>query len=405
MEHEAPSTERSPFSRIEAVRETDCDELVDLFLGEAKPVSRFGSADDSVIDSRLDLIVASHLDDADVAFEQFCESISSDSRDSLGCVRHAGAGWVAWVHGRRLMLGERRASISTAVADVARRCERVLVLLPRQDEVGRLIAGLEGLSDPPDSIIILSTIREPDVVASYRQAKSIAALAPRQLPSVRFAIISDDAEFADAALTRLRDTSDRFLGVSIPGRLHIQENNEPATAEPGTTPQDGPTASPDPVDDPAIADAVADFIEQAYEAPEPAESPRMETPAQATLDLLSRFPGLEPIRLSCPGAESVVFGVDASGVLNAVVGGIGTKTTSEPERCLALAEAFVARHAPLLAAVDARLSPGKPVLATHFVSDRYAALAPLIGGRIHLHLAVGVEVQGVTHWGITELAV
>lgn len=415
MEHEAPSTERSPFTRLEAVREADCDALVDLFLGEAEPVNRFAAPErERRTGSRLDLIIANHLDEPDETFDRFCQSVAEASAEKLGCVRHAGAGWVAWVHGRRLALGERRATISTAVADVARRCERVVVLLPRQDEIGRLVAGLNGLSDPPDNIIVLSTSREPDVVATYRQVKSIAALADRQLSLVQACIIGDDRDECESAGSRLTETSERFLEFALPTQVHVLAVRE-------VEGESGPAAAADPLDAPEVDVPVREFMHDAFDAldvPERAarEAPgglATETAAETATtadgksavepDLLSVFPGME--RLDLPGfdCESVRLAMDAGGQVHAFAGGLGGPIGPEGERGLARAEAFLARHAPLLAGFDARLAGGQ--LVPHLVSDRYADLAPLIGGTIRLHLAVRVEVAGRSHWGVSELAV
>lgn len=407
MEHEAPSTERSPFSRIEAVRESDCDELVDLFLGEARPIRHQDSDSDTLTDSRMDLVVSAHLDDPDAALEQFCDSIAGQTRDALGCVRHAGAGWVAWVHGRRLTLGERRTSISTAVADVSRRCPRVLIVLPRQDEVGRLIAGLDGLTDPPDSIIILCTTREPDVVASYRQAKSIAALAPSELERVRFAVVGDHAEQAQSVLTRLTDTADRFLHTFIGGSCHVAKGSDSASAHPELN-----DAAIDRSATPDLRDVRPTGRNEAIEQrPDVTEPPAVE-PMVAEPDPLDRLvrqlPGLDRVRVRVDGAGPVAIALDASGQLHAVVGVFEHTDWAEvhhpqPERALALAEAFIGRHRAVLGGIDHRLESAPPTLIAHVIADRFSALAPLIGGRTHLHLAVAVEVGQITHWGVSEL--
>ncbi|GAB4385603.1 MAG: hypothetical protein Kow0022_12130 [Phycisphaerales bacterium] len=407
MEHEAPSTERSPFSRIEAVRESDCDELVDLFLGETRPMRHQDSDSDTWTDSRLDLVVAAHLDDPDAAFEQFCESIAGQTRDALGCVRHAGVGWVAWVHGRRVALGEHRASISTAVADVSRRCPRVLIVLPRQDEIGRLIAGLDGLADPPDSIIILCTTREPDVVASYRQAKSIAALAPAELERVRFAVVGDDAEQAQSALTRLTDTADRFLHTFIGGSCHVSKG--PGSTRGHTDLND---AAADLLATPESRDATPGGDDGAVEhRADAAETPAVEPVAAETdpLDRLVRqLPGLDRVRVRVDGAGPVAIAVDASGQLHAVVGVFEHADWAEvhhpqPERALTLAEAFIGRHRTVLGGLDHRLESAPPTLIPHVIADRFSTLSPLIGGRTRLHLAVAVQVGQSTHWGVSEL--
>lgn len=423
MEHEIQGVDRSAFSRLESVREADCDALVDLFLGDAAPVHRHDPDEGGPGGpggpggSRLELVVAAHLDEPDHAFEQFCTSVGARAGESLGCVRHAGAGWVAWVHGRRVTLGERRASIATAVSDVARRCRRVVVLLPRQDEIGRLVAGLEGLSDPPDAIIVLSTTREPDVVASYRQIKSIAALSPRQLHLVEVCMIADDRAAAQAALTRLRDTSDRFLGEAVHGSIHTPlQVADPAPEAPSCDPLESPdndmtrNGSAGESHGPAARES-APTVEQnpcpapqATATPAAAESAPNPSPTMTERDLLAMLPGVEPVGLRCPEAPGVSFGVDRQGRLHALGGGVDGACTPDAERALLLAEAFVARHAVMLCAVDHRLGD-RPEVHLHLLSDRYAVLAPLIGGRVRLHLAVAVAVGGQRHWGASELAV
>ncbi|KAA0214275.1 MAG: hypothetical protein DYG94_07850 [Leptolyngbya sp. PLA3] len=411
MEHEIKGIERSAFSRLEAVREADCDALVDLFLGDAQPVRRVdpdlgGPTDQG--GSRLELVVAAHLDEPESAFEQFCTSIASRAGQSLGCVRHAGAGWVAWVHGRRLALGDRCASIATAVSDVARRCPRVVVLLPRQDEVGRLVAGLDGLSDPPDAIVVLSTTRESDVVASYRQIKSIAALSPRRLHLVEIGMIADDEVAAQSALTRLRDTSDRFLGEAVSGTIHLPPQvGRPATPAPASDLPDAPDHS-------MLRNGLsgenhressnqASPREDVKPAPVAVAAPAPDARPSGR-DLLAMLPGVEPVGLRCPEAPGVAFGVDRQGRLHAVSGGVDGACSPDMERSLMLAEAFVARHAVVLCAVDHRLG-NQPEVHLHLVSDRYGVLAPLIGGHVHLHLAIGVDVAGQRHWGASELSV
>lgn len=419
MEQEIKGVDRSAFSRLESVREADCDALVDLFLGEAEPVRRLDPDIGGPHDpggSRLELVVAAHLDEPDPAFEQFCTSVGSLPGETLGCVRHAGAGWVAWVHGRRVSLGERRASISTAVSDVARRCRRVVVLLPRQDEIGRLVAGLEGLSDPPDAIIVLSTTRESDVVASYRQIKSIAALSASQLRLVQIGMIADDESAGDAALTRLRDTTERFLGEPVYGRIHmpiLTPDHEPEAPgdDPLDTPANGiprngkpgePSGETSPEPTPRVQAIPAPTTTEPVAAVETAPVPVVA--ALTERDLLAMLPGVEPVGLRCAEAPRVAFGVDRSGRLHAVGGGVEGACTPDVERALMLAEAFVARHAVMLCAVDHRLSD-QPGVDLHLVSDRYAVLAPLIGGRVHLHLAVAVDVGAQRHWGASELAI
>lgn len=421
MEHEIKGVERSAFSRLESVREADCDALVDLFLGEAEPVRRLEPDDGGPTDSggsRLELVVAAHLDEPDLAFEQFCTSVGSRGGQTLGCVRHAGAGWVAWVHGRRVTLGERRASIATAVSDVARHCRRVVVLLPRQDEIGRLVAGLEGLSDPPDAIIVLSTARESDVVASYRQIKSIAALSPRQLHLIEIGMIADDEAAAEAALTRLRDTSDRFLGEAVRGSIHMppqsveSEPQAPAldpleSSDDRIMPRNGLAsekrgeAGPEPTPFEHLHPALTAIPPVAAPATEPAPGSSSEWTGR---DLFTLLPGVEPVGLRCPEAPDVHFGVDRLGRLHAVIGGVDGASPPDVERALMRAEAFVARHAVMLSAVDHRLGD-RPEVHLNLVSNRYAVLAPLIGGRVHLHLAIGIDVGGQRHWGASELAV
>lgn len=403
MEHKTSSTERSPFARLESVCKADVDLLADMFL-DAPSVDERRESDDVAIGSRLDIVLAEHLSDASEAVEQFCAFCSSDAQHPVGCVQHVDTGgWSAWIHGQQIRLGQQRATIRTAVSDVARRCERVLVLLPRQDEIGRLIAGLEGLTDPPDSIIILSTTSDSDVVASYRQAKSIAAFAPAQLSRLIFAVVGDDDDAARSVLTRLQDTADRFLHAPIRGMCCISHQPEPAEVS-----THGPI---DPTIEPPLQSRLNGV--ESHEADEPGSDPTLEPVVdEDPLDrLVLLVPHVERVRLTCPDSGPVAFGIDGKGRLHAIAGAFEHADWSDvhnthPERALVLAEAYLARHIPVLGLIDRRLEAVSACdVQLHLVSDRYPALAALLGGRLRLHLAVPVSVDERTHWGASELAV
>ncbi len=416
MDTNTPGTEYNALSRLGTVDSGDCDDLADVFLGaspnekpqepqepESDPLDQGWAESDAATEPRvLQLVVGSHLNNADDLFTRLCESQSVDPDRAIGCIQYGPAGWSARLIGRAHRFNGHRASVAHAINQVSAVSDRVNVLLPPHHEIGELIEGLDNLADPPDAIIVLTTAIESDVVAAYRQLKSIASFCPDQLARCEVVMVAHPDEEAHAALDRLLDTATRFLDAPVvgeivaasdSGRASVAEEPEPEdeviheseatdTPEPQTC---EPMPEPTPVPAPAFADSHDDI--------------------ENTL-LASLTRGMELLDLRCPDAPRVVLAVDQVGLVHAFASLLeadGLEPESNPLEALARARAFVARHMPMLAPLDPRVRADAGAPQAHLVSDHFAQLEPCLGTDLRLHLAVPVRVAGQTIWGVSEL--
>jgi len=434
MESNGSSTEYSTISRLGEVDPEECDALADVFLGTpvSDPTPDEEAGDEHEVGSRprvLQLVVGSHLTHSDALFSRFCQFESVNPDRAIGCINHVGAGWSARLIGRGHRFNGRRATVAHAIGQVSATADHVNILLPPYREVGQLIDGLDGLSDPPDRIIVLSTADESDVVAAYRQIKSIAAFCREQIERTTVALIDEPGPAAEAALGRLMDTAARFLDARITGLVVPEDASDWAPATDADQPNDAQRAEPE--DGPATAPQAATPDAPSERHPEPKTAPqstpeltmpaRREEPVSTqprsfrTDDPLEAEPrslldtltwDMQRLAFRCPEAAQVVYAVDADGRVHAIAAAsaIGDLDAQpDPLTALSRARAFITRHMPVLAPLhgNIRSDAGPPV--AHLVSARFADLAPWTESDIRLHLAVPVQTAGRTVWGVSEL--
>ncbi len=415
MDTNGSGTDYNALSRLGTVDSGDCDDLADVFLGpspaedatdpKSDPLDEGWAQTPAATEPRvLQLVVGSHLKNADDLFARLCESQSVDPDRAIGCIQYGPAGWSARLIGRTHRFNGHRASVAHAINQVSAVSDRVNVLLPPHHEIGELIEGLDNLADPPDAIIVLTTAIESDVVAAYRQLKSIASFCPDQLARCEVVMIAEPDEEATAALDRLLGTAARFLEAPVVGQII-------AASDPGQTSAPAPDV-PEPRQE-VIAESeatAAPDVETSEPMPEPTPVPAptfadSHDDAETTL-LASLTRDMELLDLRCPDAPRVVLAVDQVGRIHAFASMIeaqGLETESSPLEALARARAFVARHMPMLAPLDPRVRAEAGTPQTHLVSDHFAQLEPCLGTDIRLHLAVPVRVAGQTIWGVSEL--
>ncbi len=455
MEPNGFDTEFSALSRLGDVDPEECDALADVFLGEpTKKVFEIDPmesdlADDSSPGSTtppriLQLVVCSHLADAEDYFETFCHAASVEPIRSIGCVKHAGTGWSAQLIGRGHRFNSRRASVAAAMRQVADAADEVNVSLPPHHEIGLLIDGLEGLNDPPDAIVVLTTPVESDVVAAYRQIKSIATFSPDMLERVRVALIADDEQQAHQPLGRLVETAARFLQVQLDSQVivpphrtndseddmaHLTDQDDaiethnqlPSEARRALNPEFQPSLPNDALieDDHAKQNEARPQVETVTSAApedlqpqpqpqsnEPAKntSCAVEPPSRSLCSVLTSDMAILQVR--CPEAPHVVLAVDAAGRMHAFASVHTTddmQAQPEPLAALTRARAFAARHLPVLVTLDERIRSDAGTPVGHLVSDRFAALEPCLNADLHLHLVVPVKTNSQTVWGVSEL--
>jgi hypothetical protein len=399
METNGSGTEYNTMSRLGEVDPDECDALADVFLGVAP-----GRRSDEDLDADepaprprvLQLVIGSHLADADALFARLCRSESVDPDRAVGCIHHVGPGWSARLIGCGHRFNGRRATVAHAMNQVSAAADRVNILLPPHREVGQLIDGLDGLADPPDSVVVLATADESEVVAAYRQIKSIAAFGRAQLERTRVVLVDEPGPEAEAALRRLTDTATRFLDAPIPGVVLPRDEQ------------------PEPLEPPAVDASGADPLDA--EPSEPADKPEPEPDARAATDgdaapedeslLATIAPGLTVLKFRCPEAPGVVLAVDEAGLVHAIAatGPLGDLDGQpDPLTALTRARAFVARHMPVLEPLDPRIRSAAGAPVAHLVSDRFGALEPCLRTDLRLHLVVPVRAGGRTVWGVREL--
>jgi len=440
MDTNGSSTDFNALSRLGAVDSGECDALADVFLGSS-PAEQTGEPESDSIESAwsdrqepveprvLNLVVGSHLNNPDDLFTRLCESQSVDPDRAVGCIQYGPAGWSARLIGRAHCFNGHRASVAHAISQVSEISDRVNVLLPPHHEVGELIKGLDNLSDPPDAIIVLATSIESDVVSAYRQLKSIASFCPEQLARCEVVMIATPDEEAEAALSRLLETADRFLNAPLTGRIIVESGDVESGDDEVSMDDDSETEAPMPGDSASesgpetlvqtqesIPEPVLEVADEPIHEPtdEPIDEPTP-VPAPAFADsgddddntLLSRLTqSMDRLDVRSPDAPRVILAIDQNGQVHAFASMIETDGL-EPEpnalEALGRACAFIARHMPLLVQMDPRVSANAPPPAGHLVSDHFSQLDPCLGSDLHLHLAVPVRVAGRTIWGVSEL--
>lgn len=411
MESNGSSTEYSTISRLGEVDPEECDALADVFLGQQPAPTaedEGGHEHDSGAKPRvLQLVVGSHLTHAEALFSRFCQFESVNPDRAIGCINHVGAGWAARLIGRGHRFNGRRATVAHAVSQVSATADRVNILLPPYREVGQLIDGLDGLSDPPDRIIILSTADESDVVAAYRQIKSIATFCREQINRTSVVLVDEPGEASDAALRRLVETASRFLDARIEGLVVPEDVSDWSPAPLAAAPESiaetvlEPEMTEHPIERPSTTARAQAPAPAAQRSADPLEAEQRSLLATLTWDMTV-------LGFRCPNAPKVVYALDADGRIHAIasVTAIGDlEAQPDPIASLTRARAFITRHMPVLAPLDRRIRPdaGNPV--AHLVSDRFAELAPCAETDIRLHLAVPVQTAGRTIWGVSELRV
>jgi hypothetical protein len=426
MDTNGSGTDFSALSRLGAVDSGACDDLADVFLGstpsresvepESDPIeSDWAQAVETSQTRVLQLVVGAHLNDADDLFLRLCESQSVDPERAVGCIHYGASGWSARLIGSTHRFNGDRVSVSQAISQVSAVSDRVNVLLPSHNEVGELIEGLDDLADPPDAIIVLTTEVESDVVAAYRQLKSIASFCPAQLARTEVVMVATQGEEAQAAMARLLDTATRFLDASIAGRIIPESGSKytPEIEESVTEPDViGPEEvepevvdQPEPIDSPEPISKTAATESEPTPVPPPAFADPHDDDEHTLLACLTL--GMEILDLRCPDAPRVLLAADASGRIHAFASMIeaeGLEPEPSPLAALTQARAFITRHMPMLAPLEPRVQAGAGLPLTHLVSDHFAHLEPCLGTEIHLHLAVPVRVAGRTIWGVSELS-
>jgi hypothetical protein len=406
MEHTPTNLDRTMMKRFETPRDEECDALADMFLGAAPSAEgRGGNVSRPTVTPDLELVVAHHLEGGSARFAAHCRNLARRHACTVGLVRHAGAGWTAELLDSNDVSPGRRATVGKAIAHIAAHAEHVCVLLPAHDEIGSLVAGLAEHSEPAEAITVLSTSSEGDVVAAYRQIKSIALLGAGLASRVALVVMGADREKCAAAAERIVQTARRFLSLDLRSTVHVEE--EPMYTEHPFDPHDPALVSPDayaPVAEP-VATPATHTDPAAYAPVTPREpQPAGPKPGERGLEALVGVGAALGIR--CPNAPEVVIAVDGLGhlhVIAATFGGPGWAATAEPTLALTLARAFAARHRGVLAAVDARVKADGPAPAAHLVVDRFADAAPILESGLRLHLATIIEVNGSRCFGAAPL--
>lgn len=424
MESNGSSTDYHTISRLGEVDPEECDALADVFLGAPSTEDPSIDEDDSydaqpaVRPRVLQLVVGSHLTHPEALFSRFCQFESVNPDRAVGCISHVGAGWSARLIGAGHRFNGCRATVAHALSQVSATADRVNILLPPYREVGQLIDGLDGLSDPPDRIIILATADESDVVAAYRQIKSIAAFSRERIERTSVVLIDELGETADAALGRLLDTAARFLDAQIQGAVIPEDASDwtPAAETEASIDDDAFDDQP-PEPEPPQAPAQAEIEAMPQPAPQPAASDdhqpapvaaRTADPLEAdSRSLLATMTcGMTILGFRCPDAPQVVYAIDDAGRIHAIASTADTGDLAaqpDPLTALTRARAFICRHMPVLGPLDGRIRPDAGTPVAHLVSERFADLGPCLDADIRLHLAVPVQTGGRTIWGVSEL--
>lgn len=407
MEHNPTHLNRALLNRFEIPRDAECDALADLFLGSASPATPPPAANTNT----LELVVALHLTDGRERFAAHCRRQAAINQLPIGCVEHVGAGWAADLVGPGSTPSRgRRATVGKAIAHIAAHAARVCVLLPAHDEVGSLIAGLSDLTQPADQITVLCSTDEGEIVASYRQIKSIAILCPKHISRLTLAVMGKDPERCRSTIDRIERTARQFLSLELRCTVLVEE--EPVYTEQHFDPHDPAQVSIDayaPVTPPPHQPA-APPIAPHVPAPAPAPAPyhnayNRGAPTDRGLEAL--VGAVTALAVRCPSAPEVTIAVDAEGrlhVIAATFAGPGWNPSTDPVAALTLARAFAARHRGVLSALDPRVTPTAGAPEAHLVVNHFADAAPILESGLRLHLATIIEVDGLRRFGASPLA-
>ncbi len=312
---------------------------------------------------------------------------------------------------------ERQSTLDLAIDTATSHCARFILRTGETSEVE--LATHEGVA----SVVILTGIDEPALIAAYRTLKS---LAPRWAnrptpPRIRIAAMGASAEQGRRAFEKISRAARVFLETPLEYAGHV-ERIEPA---PSVCVFRGPTDA----DNDAVIQSVnrprhAQAEKKVHPAPTPAE-PEIECkpapiepaaikpPSHAAAPrvhesersgLTARLPNLALVPFSIPRCEGVELAADSSGGLHLLA---RDEDDANPTASLLSAQAWAKVNRQILAAACATalgsaIDPDRPA-TLHLFTDRPKRVRHLLDADIRVHFVGSVDVAGERAWCVAEL--
>jgi hypothetical protein len=313
---------------------------------------------------------------------------------------------------------ERKASLDDAIETASSLCARFILRTGETSEAD--LATHEGVA----SVVVLTGIDEPALIAAYRTLKS---LAPRwanraSSPRVRIAAMGATAEQGRRAFEKIARAARVFLETPLEYAGHV-ERIEPA---PSVCVFRGPTDA----DNDAVIRLVnrprratpAPPVDDVVHSPEPAPEIEVEckpTPVTQTAPdannspyarvyqgsgIVARVPGLAAVPFSIPRCDAVELAADSSGGLHLLA---LDEDDSNPTASLLAAQAWTKLNRQILAAACATalgsaIDPDKPA-TLHLFTDRPKRVRHLLDADIRVHFVGTVDIGGERAWCVAEL--
>ncbi len=307
----------------------------------------------------------------------------------------------------------RASTLDDAINAAATHCARVILRTGETSEVE--LATHEGVA----SVVILTGIDEPALIAAYRTLKS---LAPRWSgrttpPRVRIAAMGASEEQGRRAFEKIARAARVFLETPLEYAGHV-ERIEPA---PSVCVFRGPTDA----DNDAVIRSVNRPRSKAMEQPAPPAAPMIEhkpapvdppvseTPpvqaAERTLPtdqttLAARLENLAPVPFSIPRCDGVELAADSSGGLHLLA---RDEDDANPTALLLSAQAWTKLNRQILAAACATalgsaIDIDRPA-TLHLFTDRPKRVRHLLDADIRVHFVGSVDIAGERAWCVAEL--
>jgi hypothetical protein len=320
----------------------------------------------------------------------------------------------------------REPTFDAAIEIASSLCARFILRTGETSEVD--LATHEGVA----SVVVLTGIDEPALIAAYRTLKS---LAPRWAnrpspPRVRIAAMGASAEQGRRAFEKIARAARVFLETPLEYAGHV-ERIEPAPStcvfrgptdadndavirlvkRPRTPTQktvppvvdSGNSSEDEPQSDAQVECKPAAVIETGPDANTPAPvSPLARVDDRN--DLVARVPGLATIPFAIPRCDGVELAADASGGLHLLA---LDKDDSNPTASLLAAQAWTRVNRQILAAACATalgsaIDPEQSA-TLHLFTDRPKRVRHLLDADIRVHFVGIVDIGGERGWCVAEL--
>ena len=328
----------------------------------------------------------------------------------------AGEGSVDVLGGAGSEAMNRADTLDAAISAARASCDHFLL---RTGETGEAdLATHEGV----DSVVVLTGVDEPALIAAYRTLKM---LAPRwatrsRPPAVRIAAMGANEEQGRRAFEKIERAARVFLETPLAYAGHVERIEPAPTACLFRGPMhtdsaaiietiradrkaDSPTAVEAPAPEPIVEPKPAQPTATAPVAP-PSAPVEASNNDDDDSPLSARVPGLAPAPFRIPRCEGVELAADASGGLHLLA---RDDDSANPTAALLAAQAWVGVNRQVLAlacatALGAGVDADRPATLHLFTADP-RRVRPLLDADIRVHFLGSVEINGKRAWCVAEL--